>query len=200
VPAAELDQLAVSATAEGGEASTAEGGEDREGGRRRRRRGGRGRGADRGEAGAEGGSDGIVAVEGAAASAETAVEAIVEAPAATVEATVTAVEPVAAEVVVAEQPVVAEVAPVVAPAVQPPAPFVLATDELAGVAQAAGLQWVATDEAKAAAVRAAIAAEPKPVHVPREIKPMVAVDDGPLVLVETRKNLAQIKLPFEQQH
>ncbi|MEN9543493.1 MAG: ribonuclease, partial [Pseudomonadota bacterium] len=42
-------------------------------------------------------------------------------------------------------------------------------------------------------------AEPKPVHVPREIKAVLAADEGPLVLVETRKNLAQIKLPFETQ-
>ena len=34
-------------------------------------------------------------------------------------------------------------------------------------------------------------------HVPRERKPPVQLDDGPLVLVETRKDLSQIKLPFE---
>jgi ribonuclease E len=33
--------------------------------------------------------------------------------------------------------------------------------------------------------------------VPRERKPVVAVDDGPLVLVETRKDLSQFKLPFD---
>jgi ribonuclease E len=36
------------------------------------------------------------------------------------------------------------------------------------------------------------------VHVPRERKPMVVIDEGPLVLVETRKDLSQLKLPFEQ--
>jgi ribonuclease E len=35
------------------------------------------------------------------------------------------------------------------------------------------------------------------VHVPRERKPMVVLDEGPLILVETRKDLSQIKLPFE---
>jgi ribonuclease E len=35
--------------------------------------------------------------------------------------------------------------------------------------------------------------------VPRERKPVVLVDEGPLVLVETRKDLSQLKLPFEQQ-
>jgi len=37
----------------------------------------------------------------------------------------------------------------------------------------------------------AMAREPKPVHVPRERKPMVVVDEGPLVLVETRKDPTQ---------
>ena len=49
------------------------------------------------------------------------------------------------------------------------------------------------------AVQEAMAREPKPVHVPREPKPVVAIDEGPLVLVETRKDLTQFKLPFETQ-
>ena len=40
--------------------------------------------------------------------------------------------------------------------------------------------------------------EPKPVHVPREPRRHVLEDVGPLVLVETRKDLSQLKLPFEQ--
>jgi ribonuclease E len=35
--------------------------------------------------------------------------------------------------------------------------------------------------------------------VPRERKPVVLPDDGPLVLVETRKDLSQFTLPFERQ-
>jgi ribonuclease E len=35
------------------------------------------------------------------------------------------------------------------------------------------------------------------VHVPRERKPPIAIDEGPLVLVETRKDLSQVRLPFE---
>ena len=54
------------------------------------------------------------------------------------------------------------------------------------------------DEAVAAA-QAAIAAEPAPVRVPRERKPVVLADEGPLILVETKKDLSQLKLPFEQQ-
>ena len=44
----------------------------------------------------------------------------------------------------------------------------------------------------------ALANEPKPVHVPRVPRPRVVIDEGPLVLVETRKDLSQMKLPFEQ--
>jgi ribonuclease E len=64
------------------------------------------------------------------------------------------------------------------------------------VAEGSGLQWVNSDPVKISQVQAAIAAEPHPVHVPRERPPLVVVDEGPLVLVETRKNLSDIKLPF----
>ena len=60
-----------------------------------------------------------------------------------------------------------------------------------------GLQWVNSDADKIAAVQAAIAAEPKPVHVPRERPAPVELDDRPLVLVETRRDLRDMKLPFE---
>ena len=93
---------------------------------------------------------------------------------------------------------VAPVAPVVSamPLVQS---FVLPEAQMQQVAQNVGLQWVGSDADKIAAVQAAIAAEPKPVHVPRERVAMVSEEAGPLVLVETKKDLAQIKLPFEQQ-
>ncbi|MBL8326456.1 MAG: Rne/Rng family ribonuclease [Rubrivivax sp.] len=78
-------------------------------------------------------------------------------------------------------------------------PYALPAGELQAVASAAGLEWVGSDADKVRAVQEAMAAEPKPVHVPREPKPVVVVDEGPLVLVETRKDLAQFKLPFEQQ-
>ncbi len=44
----------------------------------------------------------------------------------------------------------------------------------------------------------AIAAQPKPVHVPRERPAPVVLDEGPLVLVETRRDLRTMTLPFEQ--
>ena len=70
-------------------------------------------------------------------------------------------------------------------------------DALAHIAQASGLSWVHSDQDKVQQAQAAIAAEPKPIHVPREPKPVVALDEGPLVLVETRKDLRDVSLPFE---
>ncbi|MEO8080416.1 MAG: ribonuclease E/G, partial [Caldimonas sp.] len=92
--------------------------------------------------------------------------------------------------------------PVAAPA---PAPasiaesrsYALPVDSLQAVAEDAGLQWVGTDAGKVKAAQEAMAAMPAPLRVPREIKPVEQVDTGPLVLVETRKDLSQVKLPFE---
>jgi ribonuclease E len=77
--------------------------------------------------------------------------------------------------------------------------FQLPVDQLAQVAAGSGLQWVNSDAEKIAAVQQAIAAEPKPIRVPRERPPAVVIDEGPLVLVETRRDLGEMKLPFEQQ-
>ena len=70
-------------------------------------------------------------------------------------------------------------------------------DSLVAVAESAGLQWVNSDAEKIQAAQAAMAAVAEPIRVQRDIPPVTAVDDGPLVLVETRKDLAQVKLPFE---
>ena len=53
-----------------------------------------------------------------------------------------------------------------------------------------------SDADKVAAVQAAIAAEPLPVRIPRERPPAVVMNEGPLVLVETRKDLKDMNLPF----
>ena len=68
---------------------------------------------------------------------------------------------------------------------------------LLAIASAAGLSWVNSDADKIAAARAAIAAEPAPAALGREPAAIVVIDEGPLVLVETRKDLSQVKLPFE---
>jgi ribonuclease E len=76
------------------------------------------------------------------------------------------------------------------------ASFELPLAALDQVAQGSGLQWVRTDAERAAAVQAAIAAEPKPVHVPRERPAAVVIDTEPLVLVETKRDLRNMQLPF----
>jgi ribonuclease E len=81
-----------------------------------------------------------------------------------------------------------------------PAPttsYALPMDSLVAVAEAAGLQWVNSDAAKIEAAQSALAAAAPPVHVPREIRPVTVSDNGPLVLVETKKDLSQVRLPFE---
>ncbi|MDI1258758.1 Rne/Rng family ribonuclease [Aquabacterium sp.] len=104
---------------------------------------------------------------------------------------------VPAPVATAAPVVAAEPVMVAAPAAPEAEAFVLPLNDLNAIAQNAGLQWVNSDSDKVNAIREAIASEPKPAHVPRERPPMVIADEGPLVLVETRKDLNQIKLPFE---
>jgi ribonuclease E len=179
------------APAAGEEAVTSERpeGEDREG--RGRRRGGRDRyrrerrEGETVEGGAVQGMEPAAAAEAVAPQAKPWWEAsadagsVVAAPAATVAEATPAIEtPVAAAPIVVE-------------------PFVLPTDELQRVAEGAGLQWVNSDADKIRAVQEAMANEPRPIHVPRERKPTAVIDEGPLVLVETRKDLSQLKLPFD---
>jgi ribonuclease E len=105
----------------------------------------------------------------------------------------------------ASEPVFAVAPPVPTPAPAPAlaapapiAPYVLPTDSLIEIASNVGLEWVNSDHEKIRSVQAAMAAEPRPVHVPRAPRPAVTIADGPLVLVETRKDLSQLTLPFEQ--
>ena len=77
------------------------------------------------------------------------------------------------------------------------APFVLATESLHGVAESAGLQWVTSNADKVRAVQEAMALEPKAAPAARAPKASVQADDGPLVLVETKKDLAQVQFPFD---
>jgi ribonuclease E len=190
-----------------GDAPPAEGadGAERDGARRRRRRGGRGRNRGEGAAGemqgrpedgsAEMADDSIDEVPQAAEVAD-AVAAVAEpsAPPMAAAAPVQSVQPLAAVPPAprAAEPIVMEKAAARAE------PYALPIDQLNAVASSAGLEWVHSDGEKVRAAQAAIAAEPKPAHVPREPKPPVALDDGPLVLVETKKDLSQIRLPFDR--
>ena len=118
-----------------------------------------------------------------------------------------------APTVVAQAPAAAPAAPAAHAAVQAPVmpepvaapvtampklePFVLPLAELAQVAESSGLSWVNSDAQKIAAVQAAIAQEPKAIHVPRERPPVLPMDAGPLILVETKRDLRNMTLPFE---
>jgi ribonuclease E len=76
--------------------------------------------------------------------------------------------------------------------------FALPVADMDAVATAAGLEWVNSNPERIASVKEQIAAEPKPVHIPRERPPAVVLDAGPLVLVETKRDLRNMTLPFEQ--
>ncbi len=171
---------------------------EREGGRRR----GRGRNRREGLEGREGGQ-GLEAEGGERPSeAETAAEAGAEnaAPQQPVVSTPTPVAASASAPPAQVEPVVAAITasePTALPA--PAAPFALPMDDLHALAASAGLEWVNSDAERIVVVQQAMANEPTPVHVPRLPRPRVLIDDGPLVLVETRKDLSQLKLPFEQQ-
>ena len=78
------------------------------------------------------------------------------------------------------------------------ASYDLPLQDLAQVANASGLQWVNSDSTKIAQVQAAMAAEQRPAHVPRERPPVVAVEASPLMLVETKRDLRNMTLPFEE--
>ncbi len=104
------------------------------------------------------------------------------------EAAPAAVQPVAVQPIVSMAP--ATQTQLAAPQVQS---YELPLDQLAQVAESSGLQWVNSDAEKIAAVQAAMAAEPKPAHVPRERPPVIVVSEGPLVLVETKRDLSSMK-------
>ncbi len=82
--------------------------------------------------------------------------------------------------------------------VKPVEPFELPVEQLLAVASTAGMEWVNSDPEKIAAAQSAIAAEPAPVHVPRERPARVELDEGPLILVETRQDLAAAQWPFDE--
>ena len=77
-------------------------------------------------------------------------------------------------------------------------PYSLPLEELAQLAQGSGLSWVSSNAEKVAAAQADMAAQPEPVRVVRERPAPVVMDVRPLVLVETRRDLRNVTLPFEQ--
>ena len=104
---------------------------------------------------------------------------------------------------VAERAATAAVKPAAAPistaaAMPKVTSYQLPEADMANVATSAGLQWVGSNPEKIAAVQAQIAAEAKPVHVPRPRPAAVVLDAEPLVLVETKRDLREVVLPFEK--
>ena len=194
---------------------TGDGGE----GRRRRRRGGRGRGRDGaesvGEHSLESSDESIESAAvagGEVASSPVSSVAWTAAPEAARDVAPNAA-PVAADVAAVHEvpasPTPVSAAPTAATTAAPSAPveraasrapaepFVLPIQALQSLAAEAGLQWVHSDAQKVQAAQDAIAHTPKAPHVPRAPKPRVQVDEGPLVLVETRKDLSQVRMPFD---
>jgi ribonuclease E len=189
------------------DAGTAEGAEERRGRRRRRRRrGGAGRDAagnaaiDADSAGSDEAEDAEFDDVTAPIAAEAAPsDALPPAPAAPAPTTVALPE------VEAPTPVAAAPAPIPAPVSTPtPAPQIvvaasaapqapvvrpapLPIEQLLPVLQGVGLHLVQTESSKLAQTQAKMAAEPKPVRVPRERPVLPPLDSGPLVQVETRR-------------
>ena len=80
------------------------------------------------------------------------------------------------------------------PAVQA---YALPVDEMAQVAASSGLQWVNSDADKVRAAQASAAQQPETPRVPRERLAAAAIADEPLVLVETKRDLKDMHLPFD---
>ena len=72
----------------------------------------------------------------------------------------------------------------------------LPVQDLMAMTVSSNLQWIQSDAQKVALAQQTIKDTPKPVRVPRERPPAVILDAGPLVLVETKKDLTQLKFPF----
>ena len=133
-------------------------------------------------------------VPGAVPDAAPASELRNEAPAQAVSA-----EPVAAHATQASERTPAAPASPARPSGMPALqPFALPLDTLEAVAQSAGLQWVNSNPELVASAQAAIAAAVPPVRQPRERPAPVPVSAEPLVLVETRRDLAHMHLAIEE--
>ena len=136
-------------------------------------------------------TEGLVAAVAAVAAVATAAPAPTEA---TVKVPLAAATPVAAPAV---QSTPATASAPTAPGTPLPGmpkvqAYVLPQSDLHQVAERSGLQWVNSDPQRIAAVQAQIAAEPQPVQPPRERPAPIALDEGPLILVETRKDLREV--------
>jgi ribonuclease E len=155
---------------------------------------GAGRDRQRRERGEEFATQAAAPVSTADAGSEVQVDRIEASAAAAPAASPAPSEPRAAEVLTSQ---LAAAPQRPAPQAVKPEPFELPLAQLQAVAASSGLEWINSDADKIREVQEAMAREAPPPHVPRERPPLIRIDEGPLVLVETRKDLSQIKLPFE---
>ena len=118
-----------------------------------------------------------------------------EAQLATAEAAPAAAESSSLIVTAVEKATVATTSAAEPAPAQAAAAYVLPVDALQATAQAAGLQWVQSNTDAIRRVQEELAAQPAPIHVPRERKPAPKLDDGPLILVETARPLPTLQLP-----
>ncbi len=194
----------VAVTAEGAPPAEGQAGEERRGRRRRRRRGGRGEGTSRpGEDAAQAGEEEAGDEEATGTPEEQEAAAIQPpspAPAAPLvpepvrprrEPTPQMAVPAAPAMPAAPKPPTpaapaVESQPTAAPALSHATNAPLPLDQLLPMLESAGMTLAQTDTQKLAEVQARIAAEPRPVHVPRLRPELPPLDTGPLVQVETR--------------
>ncbi|MGI9134822.1 MAG: hypothetical protein ACR2I0_12935 [Rhodoferax sp.] len=104
----------------------------------------------------------------------------------------------ATEAAIAPPPAAAAPTHTPAPGMPRVTAYTLPLDALHDIALGSGLQWINSDAERVAQAQAAIAAEPAALHVPRARPAPVVLDEGPLILVETRRDLRAMTLPFEQ--
>ncbi len=71
----------------------------------------------------------------------------------------------------------------------------LAVHELQAVVASAGLEWVQSDAGRVEKARRSTRQQAGTKQAPRERKPPVVTDEGPLLLVETRKDLPVLDIP-----
>ena len=110
----------------------------------------------------------------------------------------TAPAAMAATTLASAAPVAAPVAPAPANGLPKVQAYDLPLQDLARVAESSGLQWINSDAVKIAQAQTAMSAEVKPIQIPRERPVRVVSQEAPLVLVETKRDLAGMPLPFEK--
>jgi ribonuclease E len=183
--AAVVQEFPAEAVTEAGTGAGAAG-EEKRGRRRRRRRGGRSEGgAPRSDADAAASAEQDLPVgEHLDAAVEEEIEepAVHAKPAPVEESSTRPAAPVS--IAQTERAPIEEPSVKLAPAVDAPLPL----EQLLPMLESAGMTLAQTDAEKLAEVQARIAAEPRPVHVPRQRQELPPLDIGPLVQVETRHN------------